>query len=243
VVCRPKDEGGLGIHELDVKNTVPLGKWMFKILAEDGVWQTLLRRKYVGSNVLLQVYRKHSDSHIWASRMAMKKHFFRFRSFSIKNGSEIRFWKDKWLGNDIRQKNDTIATVMESSLPKIAPRLLAWIALLEHLALVQYMLGTDEFYWNLHENGNFCVDSIYKALIQPIVLVHNKALIQPIVLVHNNSTFCSWSSLQYPENCDVSTEVYTRLEATTINIFPSLKGHISFGLDHHHLRRSTISQC
>lgn len=31
--------------------------------------------------------------------IATKKHFFPFGSFSIKDGSEIRFWEDKWLGN------------------------------------------------------------------------------------------------------------------------------------------------
>jgi hypothetical protein len=31
--------------------------------------------------------------------MATKKDFFRFGSFTIKDGSEIRLWEDKWLGN------------------------------------------------------------------------------------------------------------------------------------------------
>jgi hypothetical protein len=31
--------------------------------------------------------------------MATKKFFFSLGSFSIKDGSEIRFWEDKWLGN------------------------------------------------------------------------------------------------------------------------------------------------
>jgi hypothetical protein len=43
VVCRPKDQGGLGIQDLEVKNTALLGKWLFSLLTEDGVWQTLLR--------------------------------------------------------------------------------------------------------------------------------------------------------------------------------------------------------
>jgi hypothetical protein len=59
--------------------------------------------------------------------MAMKKHFFLFRSFLIKEGSGICFWEDKWLGNITLQeqypalyrivyhKGDTIASVMESS--------------------------------------------------------------------------------------------------------------------------------
>jgi hypothetical protein len=30
--------------------------------------------------------------------MAMKNKFSRLGKFSIKDGSEIRFWEDKWLG-------------------------------------------------------------------------------------------------------------------------------------------------
>jgi hypothetical protein len=52
VVCRPKDQGGLGIHDLEVKNIAFLGKWLFRLLTEDGIWQTLLRQKYVGSKAL-----------------------------------------------------------------------------------------------------------------------------------------------------------------------------------------------
>jgi hypothetical protein len=49
VVSRPKDQRGLGIHNLEIKNTVMLGKWLANFLIENGVWQTLLRRKYLGS--------------------------------------------------------------------------------------------------------------------------------------------------------------------------------------------------
>jgi hypothetical protein len=44
IVCRPKDHGGMGVHDLQVKNYVLLGKWLFKLLIEDGVWKTLLKR-------------------------------------------------------------------------------------------------------------------------------------------------------------------------------------------------------
>jgi hypothetical protein len=42
VVCCPKDQWGLGIQDLEVKITALLGKWLFRLLTEDGVWQTLL---------------------------------------------------------------------------------------------------------------------------------------------------------------------------------------------------------
>jgi hypothetical protein len=99
VVCRPKDQGGLGIHDLEVKNRALLGKWLFKLLSEEGIWQTILKRKYVGSKALSQVIWKPGDSHFWAGLMATKKFFFPYTSFSIKDGSQIRFWEDKWLGN------------------------------------------------------------------------------------------------------------------------------------------------
>jgi hypothetical protein len=40
---------------------------------------------------------KLGDSHFWVDLMAIKKDFYHFGSFNIKDGSEIRFWKDKWL--------------------------------------------------------------------------------------------------------------------------------------------------
>jgi hypothetical protein len=48
VVCCPKDQGGLGIHDLSVKNTALLGKWLFKLLTDDGIWQNILKKKYIG---------------------------------------------------------------------------------------------------------------------------------------------------------------------------------------------------
>jgi hypothetical protein len=91
VVCRPKDQGGLGIHDLEVKNSALLGKWLFKLLTEDGIWQNLLKRKYIGSKALCQVLWKPRDSHFWAGLMATKKFFFRFGTFSSKDGRQIRF--------------------------------------------------------------------------------------------------------------------------------------------------------
>jgi hypothetical protein len=48
MVYRPKEQGGLGVHVLAVKNSALLGKWLYKLLTEDGVWQTLLKRKLAG---------------------------------------------------------------------------------------------------------------------------------------------------------------------------------------------------
>jgi hypothetical protein len=187
VVCRPKDQGGLGVHDPEVKNKALLGKWLARLLTEEGRWQQLLRRKYVGSSkAISQVYWKPGDSHFWAGIMATKKYFFPFGSFSIRNGSEIRFWEDRWLGtttlreqypalyNIVRHKSDTLQKVMETSPPSMSfrrditgPRLVSWNELLQRLASIQLVPGADEFRWNLTKNGKFSVSSMYKALIIP----------------------------------------------------------------------------
>ena len=96
--------------------------------------------------------------------MATKKHFYRFGVFNIKDGTEIRFWEDKWLGhttlrdlypalyNIVRHKGDTIATVMQCSPPNvtfrrdlIGPRLTSWNSLLARLTPVQLTQDPDEF--------------------------------------------------------------------------------------------------
>jgi hypothetical protein len=55
VVCHPKDQGELGVHDLEVKNRVLLGKWLARLLTEDSVWKQLLRKMYVGSKTISQV--------------------------------------------------------------------------------------------------------------------------------------------------------------------------------------------
>jgi hypothetical protein len=165
---------------------VLLGKWLFKLHTEDGIWQTIIKRKYIDTKALSQVIWKPGDSHFWAGLMATKKSFFCLGSFSIKDGSEIRFWEDRWLGattlreqypvlyNIVRHKGDTIAKVLETSPPNVAfrrdlsgQRLVSWNALLLHLANIHLQTGHDEFRWNLHENGKFLVASMYNALIHP----------------------------------------------------------------------------
>jgi hypothetical protein len=96
IVCSPKDQGGLGVHDLEVKNSALLGKWLFKLLTEDGIWQTILRRKYIGSKTLSQVVWKPGDSHFWAGLMATKNVFFVMELSQLR--MEHRYGYGKMLG-------------------------------------------------------------------------------------------------------------------------------------------------
>ena len=94
VMCRPKEQGGLGIENFELKNKCLLSKWLFKILTEDGVWHELLRNKYLNSKSLAQVKVRPTDSPFLKGLMKIKDEFFDLGYFNIKNGEYTRFWGD-----------------------------------------------------------------------------------------------------------------------------------------------------
>ena len=97
IVCQPKELGGLGVSNLAIKNTSLLSKWLFKLLNEDGMWQQLLKNKYLGENSLSQVSRRQGDSQFWSGLMNIKDQLLRGGHFKVGNGQATRFWKDKWV--------------------------------------------------------------------------------------------------------------------------------------------------
>ena len=61
---------------------------------EEGTWQTLLRRKYLGNKPLTQVTKQPGDSQFWSGLMEIKDQFFERGKFVVQNGLQTRFWED-----------------------------------------------------------------------------------------------------------------------------------------------------
>ena len=61
-LCRPKCFGGLGILDLEIQNKCLLSKWLFKLLNEDGAWQSLIKKKYLQRKSITQVSKRPGDS-------------------------------------------------------------------------------------------------------------------------------------------------------------------------------------
>jgi hypothetical protein len=123
-VRTPKDQGGLGIEVLELKNMCLLSKWLFKLLHEEGMWQQLLHNKYIKNKTLPQVESKPTDSPFWKGLMRVKPEFCKRGMFKVGNGMAVRFWEDTWLGdyplslqypllyNIIQPKNVLVSTVL-----------------------------------------------------------------------------------------------------------------------------------
>ena len=164
ILCQPKDQGGLGIHNLELKNIALLSKWLYHLLTTDITWQQILHNKYLGTKPLVQVQWKSGDSHFRASLMNVKIDFLRFATFIIKDGSQIRFWEDAWLGNSplrvqypqlyniVRKKQATVAEVLSPRIPSltwrrdlIGSKLAMWNNLASRLANIVLSQDRDKF--------------------------------------------------------------------------------------------------
>jgi hypothetical protein len=180
IICRPKDQGGLGIEVLELKNKCLLSKWLFKLLNEEGVWQELLRNKYLGSKPLAQVLSSPTDSQFWKGLMRVKEEFFSRGFFKIGDGLSTRFWEDVWLGdaplaqqypslfNIAQRKNVLVADVLLHNPLNIAFRRNLhghtwdrWIHLCTRLMAIRLNDDIDVFVWKLNSNGVFSVKSMY----------------------------------------------------------------------------------
>jgi hypothetical protein len=123
-LCRPKDQGGLEIEVLELKNKCLLRKWLFKLLSEEGMWQQLLCNKYLKNKTLAQVEVKPTDSPFWKGLMHVKDDFFKRGFFRVGDGTSVRFWEDVWMGdtplshqypslyNIVQHKNVLVSTVL-----------------------------------------------------------------------------------------------------------------------------------
>lgn len=94
MLSRPKCVGGMGILNLEAQNICLLSKWLFRLLNEEGIWQNLLKRKYMANKSLPQVSKKPGDSQFWAGLMEIKDLFLSKGIFKIQSGNQVRFWED-----------------------------------------------------------------------------------------------------------------------------------------------------
>jgi hypothetical protein len=63
------------------------------------MWQSILRNKYLINKTITQVEHMPGDSYFWAGLLGVKDTFLRLGLFKIGDGTQVRFWEDKWRGN------------------------------------------------------------------------------------------------------------------------------------------------
>ena len=78
-------------------NQALLAKWLWKLETENGLWQTVIRNKYVKGRCISGIRRKPGDSQFWSGVLSVKNIFYKYCKKYIGNGENTRFWEDWWV--------------------------------------------------------------------------------------------------------------------------------------------------
>jgi len=157
---------------------------VFELLNEEGVWQQILKRKYLKNNTLAQVRKKPGDSQFWAGLVEVKEHLLERGKFLVKDGKYTRFWEDWWVGQEslmkqfpalyqiCRKKNQTVANVLETRPLNISFRrnmvgdkLRLWNDLVNQVINVRLGDSEDSWVWTLDTKNIFSVKTMYNSMM------------------------------------------------------------------------------
>ncbi|CAA7019711.1 unnamed protein product [Microthlaspi erraticum] len=108
-ICRPKEEGGLGIRSAGDMNTSLISKVGWRLLHDEtSLWARVVRKKYKVGDVHDRSWlgAKSNWSMVWKSvTTGLREVVFQGQSWVIGDGHSIRFWTDKWLTSRALEEN------------------------------------------------------------------------------------------------------------------------------------------
>jgi hypothetical protein len=149
---------------------------------KDGLWQQVLKKKYLKGRTLSQVVKKKGDSHFWAGLMEVKDLVLQRGRFRVHDGSQTRFWEELWLGKEplmvrypslyriVRKKNLSVAQVLSTTPLNVSFRRALvgdnwakWLELVGDVLWVNLNDRKDSFFWMA--NKTFSVKNMYNDLV------------------------------------------------------------------------------
>lgn len=97
-VCKPLEEGGLGLSNLITLNEAANLKLCWEMLNSQKPWAILLKnRACINGNPV----RCHIFSSIWSSIKIEHSIILEYSSWNIGNGELVNFWNDRWCGQPL----------------------------------------------------------------------------------------------------------------------------------------------
>jgi hypothetical protein len=91
-VCHSKKKGGLGV--LDLRNISLLCKWWWKLDTHQGLWEDIVKAKYLRNKSLATVECRFNDSPGWKALLKVKDTYLVGRKTKLGNGNICRLWKN-----------------------------------------------------------------------------------------------------------------------------------------------------
>ena len=155
-----------------------------KLENESGIWQNIVKFKYLQTDSVVSVKHKQSDSPMWSDLLKIKEIYLQGRKLKVNNGASTLVWRDTWLYNDplcsrspdlfklcdCDQKDIYVSQLISGLVPVSFCRWLTlelsneWEKIMEDIFEINLVDEKDKVVWKLESNGTFSVKSTYNAL-------------------------------------------------------------------------------
>lgn len=110
-ICLPKQNGGLGIRDLQQLNDTALLKSLWNILTKNSASSIFLKQRFKITPTSYSLH--YAKSSIWPGLKKMHPLLAQGCRWLVGKGDKIHFWKDKWLSSPITQ----ILNIQDKDLP------------------------------------------------------------------------------------------------------------------------------
>jgi hypothetical protein len=67
---------------------------------EEGLWQEIVKKKYIKQSPICLIQEKMSDSPLWKDLLKIRQVYLKGREYKINNGKSVSFWLDRWLEDE-----------------------------------------------------------------------------------------------------------------------------------------------
>lgn len=105
ILCREKEEGGMGLRNLEELNRALYVKLIWKIINEEGIWAKYMKRKYIGNKSFWEISERLDDSGVWKFILKNRQEARKCLSLNIIDGKTTSLWYDPWLnGSSIMER-------------------------------------------------------------------------------------------------------------------------------------------
>jgi hypothetical protein len=89
-VCTPKNQGGLGVLNLEYMNDALLTKWLWNIENSNGFWQKIITKNILRENLLSQLSKDRMTLSFGKKLLSLREVFFKYCKV-VGNGCKTSF--------------------------------------------------------------------------------------------------------------------------------------------------------
>jgi hypothetical protein len=173
-VCRPYDQGGLGIRSLIVLNESTNLKLCWDMFTSNEHWAILLRSRVIRGVGCIS---HHIHSSLWSSIKSEVQTVRDNSGYVIGDGSKVNFWRDTWCGKHsiahYLNIPDSIASNLKANvsdfivqndwhLPEVLHASFPTLHLLVRQVIIPFDPGEDSLIWLRNDSGDFSHKDAFK---------------------------------------------------------------------------------